>query len=364
MEIVKFQQVKVAGIAGAAPQQVIDNHTYDEWLGKKVVDRVIKTSGVRQIHRAIRRQTASDLGYAAAEQLLTQKQIDRSQIGAIINVTETPDYVAPASAFVLHHRLGLPVDCMPFDVNLGCPGYVYGLHIAAGMLSHSPKKYVLLIVGDVFKNNDFSGRENPDHTYLMMLGDGATATLLERSEAGTMETVLFAETERYKVLHTMGGARCVDAPHDVTRWQDGVDRSLYDCYMDGMEVFQFSTKRAPEAIRGFLAEKGQTSADYDYLYLHQANKMIVDRVGRLAGFHKEQVPQSLDRYGNSSCASIPITIVDHLGDMAENAEKRLLLCGFGVGLAWGVVSLTVQTGDILPMIFSDDFYQEGEIYPA
>ena len=364
MEIVKFNHVKVSGIAGAVPRQVIDNHEYDQWLGKKVVDRVIKTSGVQQIHRAIRRQTASDLGYAAAEQLLTQKHIDRSQIGAIINVTEAPDYIAPASAFVLHHRLHLPVDCMPFDVNLGCPGYVYGLHIAASLLSHSTKRYVVLVVGDVFKNNDFSGRENPDHTYLMMLGDGATATLLEKSADGVMESAQFAETEHYKALHTMGGARCVDAPHEVTRWQDGFDRSLYDCYMDGIEVFQFSTKRAPEAIKGFLAHTKQTYADDDSLYLHQANKMIVDRVGKLAGFQKTQVPLSLDRYGNTSCASIPITIVDHLGNADVDEEKKLLLCGFGVGLAWGVISLTVHTCDILPMIFTDDFYQEGEIYPS
>ena len=363
MHIVKFNQIRIAGIAGAVPDRIIDNHSYDEWLGKKVIDKVIKTSGVRQIHRAERRQTASDLSYAAAEKLLTEKEIDRSQIGAIINVTETPDYIAPASAFVLHHRLQLTEDCMAFDVNLGCPGYVYGIHIAASMLRQLSKKYVLLTVGDVFKNNDFSGRANPDHTYLMMMGDGATATLLEKTEGSAIESAQFVESDHYQALHTMGGTRCVDASHDVTRWSDGYDRSLYDCYMDGIEGCKFSTQKAPESIKEFLDTTGRTSEDYAFLYLHQANKMIVDRVGKLAGFHKEQVPMSLDRYGNTSCASIPITIVDHLGNEMNRCTYSILFCGFGVGLAWGVTSLQIDAADVLPMLSTSDFYQAGEIHP-
>jgi len=360
-----FKGVRISGVAGAAPTKTVYNKDFIGQLEENVVTRVIQVTGIEQVQRAKRRQTASDLGFAAAEKLLTEKNIDRKEIGAIINVTEFPDYIAPATAFIIHKRLELPQTCMAFDVNLGCTGYVYGLHLACALLQAMTQKYVLLIVGDVPKNNDFSDRKNPDHSYLMMFGDAGTATLLEKTnnESDVIETDLFADGTDFKKLYTLGGARCVDAPRTVNTWSDGIDRSMFDSYMDGMGVFAFSTKVAPKAMKAFLKRRGETVDDYKDFYLHQANKMIVDRVAKLTRIDPVKVPMSLQKYGNTNCGTIPVTLVDHLGNEDNSVDQKVLFCGFGVGLSWGVVSATIRPSDVLPMEFTDDIWTEGEIQP-
>lgn len=358
-----FQNIIIAGVAAAAPTTVVVNKDYEERLGKNVVDRVISVTGIEQYHKSARCQTASDLAYIAAEKLLTEKQIDRSEIGAIVDVTESPDYIAPSTAFVLHKRLKLPQACMAFDVNLGCTGYVYGIHIACSLLQTMTQKYVLLVVGDVMKRPDMSDRKNPDNSYLMMFGDAATVTLLAKTEQPSeIATDLYADGTDYKMLYTMGRCRCPDAPHDVTVWSDGTERSLYDPYMDGMGVFVFSTTYAPRLVRGFLKDRNESLEQYNEVYFHQANKMIVERIAKILKLDMDKVPLSLPRYGNTNCGSIPVTLVDNLGDNDSDKPRKVLLCGFGVGLSWGIVSLEICPSAVLPMIFSDDYYAEGEIH--
>ncbi len=359
-----FHNMKISGIAAAAPTSTIMNRDYETRLGKSVVDRVITVTGIEQYHKSARCQTASDLAYTAAEKLLTEKSIDRSEIGAIIDVTESPDYIAPSTAFVLHKRLKLPQTCMAFDVNLGCTGYVYGIHIACSLLQTMVQKYVLLVVGDVMKRPDMSERKNPDNSYLMMFGDASTVTLVEKT-GGSEEiaTDLYADGTDFKMLYTMGRCRCPDAPHDVTVWSDGTERSLYDPYMDGMGVFVFSTTYAPRLVRNFLKERNESLELYEEIYFHQANKMIVERIAKHLKLDMAKVPLSLPRYGNTNCGSIPVTLVDNLGDNDSDVPRKLLLCGFGVGLSWGIVSLELCPSVVLPMMFSDDYYAEGEIRP-
>ncbi len=359
-----FRNMRIAGVAAAAPSAIVVNRDYEPLLGKSLVDRVISVTGIEQYHKSARCQTASDLAYVAAEKLLSEKNVDRSEIGAIIDVTESPDYIAPSTAFVLHKRLKLPQTCMAFDVNLGCTGYVYGIHIACSLLQAMTQKYVLLVVGDVMKRPEMANRRNPDHSYLMMFGDASTVTLIEKTETSeTIETDLYADGTDFKMLYTMGRCRCPDAPHDVTVWSDGLERSLYDPYMDGMGVFVFSTTYAPKTVKDFLKKRGESLEQYDGFYFHQANKMIVDRIARCLKIDMEKVPLSLPRYGNTNCGSIPVTIVDHLGDMHSNIPQKLLLCGYGIGLSWGCVSLSLCPDAVLPMEFSDEYYAEGEIHP-
>lgn len=360
-----FKSMRIVGIAGAVPTTTVYNRSFIGQLEESVVNKVIQVTGIEQVQRACRRQTASDLGVAAAEMLIKDKKIDRSEIGAIIDVTEFPDYVAPSTAFTIHKRLGLSQSCMAFDVNLGCTGYVYGLHIACALLHAMSQKYVLLIVGDVPKNNDFSNRKNPDHSYLMMFGDAGTATLIEKTEDIKDEIVtdLYADASDFKKLYTLGGARCVDAPHDVTTWSDGIDRSLYDSYMDGMGVFAFSTKVAPKCMKEFLKRRNETLEDYHDFYFHQANKMIVDRIAKLMKISSDKVPMSLQKYGNTNCGTIPVTLVEHLGSNQDVEEQKVLLCGYGVGLSWGIVSLKIRPADVYPMLYTDYYWEEGEVKP-
>lgn len=356
-----FHNIKIAGVAGAAPSQVIDNRGYYERLGKKAVDDFIKLTGIERHHKSPRKQTACDLGYAAASELLEKFDIDRKDIGAVIDVTQSGDYMEPSTAFVLHKRLQLEHSCIAFDVNLGCAGYVYGVYIAASLLQTMEAKYILLVAGDVRKLPDVETRKHPDPSNFMMPGDCATATLIERTEGESELAVhLYADGSQFQMLHKLGGSRCLDATDEVFVAENGVEYSLLDHYMDGMGVFSFSTTRVPDAMELFLAGQGKTVDDYDYYFFHQANKMIVERIAKKMKIDPARVPLSLVEYGNTSSGSVPITIVYALGQNDGPKELNTLLCGFGVGLSWGIVTTKLSPCKVLPVIITDEFYEEGE----
>ena len=357
-----FTDIKVAGLAAATPVSVCNLDEFIPMVGGKAVKRIKKATGIEQFRKSIKKQTASDLDVIAAERILVDKGIDRTQIGAVINITQTPDYKTPATAFVIHKRLNLPEHCIAFDVNLGCTGYVYGLFLAASILHSSSFKYVLLTVGDVPKRYDLQRRKHPDHTYLMMFGDAGTATLLEKTNsANKIITSLRADGNDFSMIHTIGGTRCLDVPHDIRIGEEGKEWSYYDSYMDGMGVFSFSTKVAPEILYEFMRDNNIKMSEVDGFYLHQANKTIIDIIARLSNLPSDKVHLSLDRYGNTSCGSIPVTIVDSLGNCNSNTDQHIMLCGFGIGLSWGVALVDVSPKDIYPMIYSDDYYQDGDL---
>ena len=363
MPVNVFRGIKISGISGAVSRTVINNNEYANLIGKENVERIISVTGVKTHYRSAQKQTACDLGYAAAAELIARKKIDVSEVGLIIDITETPDYVSPSTAFVLHNRLNLPQTCMAFDVNLGCTGFVYGIHIASAILLSLKARYAIIVVGNVnnlperIQNKE---RKNPDHTNLMMMGDGCAAAVLEKTgEEDVICTDLYGDGSGYHLIHTMGRARGMDLSDEVTTWSDGIDRTVYDAYMDGMGVFQFATRQAPKCILNFLDETSTLLDDYKEIFLHQANKMIVDRIIKKLKLSPDKVPVSLGKYGNTGGASIPITIIDKYEHENLNKSERVLLCGYGVGLSWGCVSLYIRPDEVFPMIFTDDYYDEG-----
>lgn len=359
-----FYNVEISGLAGAVPKQVINNREYDSIFGKDIVDRFIDLTGVERLHRAQRQQTAGDLGFIAAEKLLSELSVDRSQVGTLVFISESPDYIWPSTAYVIHHRLGLSDTCMAFDTNLGCSGFVYGIHMCASLLQSMKEKYALLITGEADKFQNILDRENPDTANVMMFGDACTALLLKRTqEASPIRTALYGDGSGYRMMIRGGMCRSVDVSSKATRWSDGLDRSITDPYMDGMGVFGFSTRTVPKSIAAFIAEGNESLSEYKAVYFHQANKMIVDRIARKLGLESAKVPLSLEKYGNTSSATIPVTIIDRLGDDTSCEPQKVLLCGFGVGLSWGIVSIHISPSCVLPMLQSDDFFADGELNP-
>ncbi len=360
-----FKNIRICGLAGAVPIQEKKIRNFTEKFGKENIEQYIQLTGVESLRISVRQQTASDLGYAAAKAVLEKFNIDRSQIGAVINVTQTPDYVQPSTAFVFLHRLNLSSDCIAFDVNLGCTGFVYGIHICASLLSNSQSRYALLITGDSEKLPDFLSRENPDTSNVLMHGDACTALLLEKTDNPdyTIRTDLHSDGSGYRTILRGGMCRSCDADRKLTRWSDGIDRSITDPYMDGMGVFSFSTRKAPEAVSSFMKSANETCDDYSTFYFHQANKMIIERIAKKLRIDMNKVPMSISQFGNTSSASIPLTMVTDLGEKQGAELQKVLLCGFGVGLSWGVVSLRIASDCVLPLIETDDYFSEGEIVP-
>lgn len=324
---------------------------------ERTLKKFVKNIGVKGRWSASDRQTTSDFCFAAADKLLTTKSVDRSEVGVLVFVTQTADYGIPATACLLQDRLGLSKSCIAFDVNLGCSGFAYGVQIVASLLNAAEAKYALLLAGDTSAREISALRkEKTTHSAALLFGDSGTATLIEKVDEGT-------EAGRLEFSSATDGSgyKAIIKPYGFWRNPDRPEGEAPGTRMDDVAVFNFSTSEVPEQLIDYMNMRRETPDDYDDLVLHQANLMIMKRIAKKSGFPPEKMPISIDRFGNTSSSSIPITLVDKYGDIEDGRTIKALCCGFGVGLSWCTVALQLNTDDILPVIHTDDYFVDG--YP-
>ena len=369
MSFFKNRGIKISGITSVVPANRVKVESFSAVFGEEIPAKFSAGTGIKAMYKALPEQTASDLATAAAEKLIEKKEIDRNEIGLMVLVTQSPDYRRPSSASVVQKRLKLPIECSCMEINLGCSGFIYGLQTAMSLMAASDMKYGLLLMGETA-----SKLVHPlDKSIVMMYGDAGAAVLLEKTERDIETTTLLrSDGERYKaIILPAGGFRDMDAPHDRFLCSDGIERSLYDIYMDGTSVFSFSISDVPKALEDYLKYTETTSDDYDIFAFHQANEFIIKQLIRKLKLKKDSVPVSLDHYGNTGGISIPITLCDAFGSYPdsnqesgnESAMKRILMSGFGIGLSWGVTSVSIDIRDVFPIEETDDYYREGRITP-
>lgn len=347
-----FQNVHIAGLACAVPTSRVETDSYINHFGKDVVDKFKKATGIEARHLSDGTQTTSDLCFVAAEQLMKKKGLTGDDIDAVILVTQTPDYTTPATAYVLHKRLNIKQDCLVFDINLGCSGFVNGVYIAAGLVESGTVKRALLLVGDSDTKHQVTG----DTSFTMMFGDAGSATLIEWGE-GTVNGMLRSDGEGFNTLITpIPGARFPGIYPGVNQNQEGKPEKK----MDGNDVFLFAITKIPKLFKEFYAAFGTSAEGYDYIVLHQANLMIINQIAKKLKVPAGKVPVSLMEYGNTDSASVPVGIVDLCEKLEKNRKLNLITSGFGVGLSWGIVSFEIDSGDVLPMIATDDYFREGK----
>ncbi len=297
----------------------------------------------------------SDLCQVATERLLKKLEWTSESIDALIFVTQTPDYVLPATSCSLQRRLGLSKRCAVFDVNLGCSGYVYGLWLAARILDGIGFRRALLLVGDTI-----SRIVSPsDRSTAMLFGDAGTATALERSDDSfDMLFELGSDgSGENSLIVPAGSFRCPSTYETGIRSEreGGNLRSDEDLFMDGAEVFNFTTREVVPLIQNILARRGWSTEELDALVLHQASQFILKHLAKRLGLPDEKVPSTLAHYGNTSSASIPLTMVAALGDRVATGALRLLLAGFGVGWSWGAVTLNCGPVTVVePILVPED----------
>ncbi|MCI9106889.1 MAG: ketoacyl-ACP synthase III [Lachnospiraceae bacterium] len=361
MAFYEMRDIEVAGMAAVVPDRKVGKEDFIKEFGEESVEKFIRSTGIHSIHRALEKQTASDLGYEAAKRLLDSLEIERSSIGIMLFVTQSPDYRRPASAYVLHKRLGLSKDCSVMDIGLGCSGFVYGHHVIGSMLATSDAKYALLILGETA-----SKLVNPkDKSIAMMYGDAGAAVLYKKSESLKRYTLLKSDGSRFKsIILPAGGFRDMYPEKEEVLCSDGIKRSKYDIYMDGIEVFAFSTSDVPQTIQEYLRRTETEVDDYDLVLLHQANQFIIRQIGRKLKVSGNKLPVSLDRYGNTGGISIPLTICDYVErNKTERDKLDILASGFGIGLSWGVTEFSVPVSSIFGVSRTGDCYEEGIISP-
>lgn len=347
MQYKEFKNVKIAGIACAVPDNKVMTDSYVGHFGQEKVDRFKSATGIESRYLSDGKQTASDLCYEAASELMKKKGYTGDDIDAVIMITQRPDYKAPATAFLLQKRLGIKQDCLAFDVNIGCAAFVYGVYLVSGLIESRTISRALLFVGDCETNHGVY----EDTSATMMFGDAGSATLIEYSEGDRIRGMIRADGNGFGLL--------VD-PLPGARFPGKYPDENYHPQIDGDEVFLFSITRVPKLFKEFFKTFDCSVDDYDYVMLHQANLMIVNQI-----LKKLKVPQdkgwiSINRFGNTTGASVPLGIVDLIENKGDIGEVRLINSGFGNGLTWGVVDFTVSSDDIIPLIETDEYYKEGK----
>lgn len=332
-----INHARIAGICAAVPrtiETVLESgyRTEDERI------RFAKSTGIEQRRIASPGQCTSDLACAAGEKLLDELGWSRDDIDLLVFVTQSPDWIVPATAITLQDRLGLSKGCAAFDINLGCSGYTYGLALIGGMIEGVGVGKGLLLVGDTGSAGVLPSQRG---TKAPLFGDAGAATALERSsDAATMYADLQSDGSGYEaIIHRRGAGRTrfgKDVPaHEIL--EDGTVAIDTGFSLDGPAILNFSAREVPPAVRDTLDFAGIALADVDYFVFHQANRLINELVRKKLGIDKSKAPSTLEEFGNTSSATIPLTIVHRLREEAAAGRLRLLLCGFGAGLSWGTV---------------------------
>lgn len=343
-----FNNVKISAISTCVPQRQVD--IYDNKLiyngSIKKLNKVVNGTGFHKRHILDENSniTAGDLCLKAAQELF-KNGVAKDDIKAVIMVTQHPDYFAPATACVIHGKLGLSEDCLTFDVNQGCTGYIYGLLVASSLINKDCKK-VLLLVGDT--STKFVGSQLDIVDDIPIFGDGGSASILEYDENAS-ETVfeIGSQGVNYDAIIAENGAFRNMPCKDLIKKDDRFD---YGNKMDGLKVFDFTMNIVPPSINKVMEYKSYKEADIDYYILHQANKMILENIAASANIDVNKVlRRTLSEYGNLSCASIPSVICDEY-EKFNNKNINIILSGFGVGLSWGSIAITLAKPLVLPII--------------
>ena len=352
--------VAIRGIACAVSEQCVCNDSYAEKYGAENVAKFIAMTGVKARYVAAPEQTASDFAYVAAEQVLAKLGWEKNQVDGILFVTQSPDYPLPATACVLHHRLGLGTDCLAFDINLGCSGFVYGLFVAASLCREKAIQRMVLCGGDISTR----GVSPDDKSTAMLFGDSGFAVALEYDTSVAPWNFLFrTDGSGFKhIIVPAKGHRHPKGDETLREFGEGVWRGDHHLFLNGAEVFNFTISEVPLAIKQLMTSTQWTPEQTDYLVLHQANHFILKNIARMTKFPMEKVPVSMDRYGNTSVSSIPITLCDAFaGKGLEGGPRKIVMSGFGVGLSWGVLTMEMDPSVCLPIEKTNDFFVDGDL---
>jgi 3-oxoacyl-[acyl-carrier-protein] synthase-3 len=334
MAFQKIENVRIRGISACVPRTVESNNNSHIFLSNEDADKFISTTGIRERRIASPDVCSSDLCYNAAVKLIDELRWNRNEIDCLIFITQTPDYIVPATSCILQDRLGLSVDCYSFDITLGCSGWVYGVSIMGSLLSSGNFKKGLLLVGETTSKT----KSATDKSTYPLFGDAGTATCMEYSpDYAPMYFHSGTDGSKHKAIYIPDGAFRNPTTLQSLKSEEiepGVTRNRLQYIMDGGSVFIFSITKPPQSIRILLEKAGIAKEEIDYYFLHQANKIMVEKIIDKLKIPFEKVPASFEFFGNTSMSSIPLTMVTCKRNEIAGSRLKLITCGFGSGLSW------------------------------
>lgn len=340
----KFNGVGIKGISVTVPKNVVKTSEQTKYFTESQLINFVESTGIEEKRIASNQICASDLCFDAAVNLIDRLLIPLDQIDVLIFVSQTPDYRAPSTSVLLQHKLKLSKSILAFDVNMACTGYLNGIFIAYSIIMGGAKN-VLLLVGDTL-----SKVTSPqDKATALLLGDAGSATLISKGKYyGDSYFSFNTDGRNFNAINIpMGGFKNMSSTESLKdkEYEDGSVRNGEQIFMDGMEVFSFAISELPKDIKRLLEYAEKDLSDIDKFVLHQANRFMMNTIAKKLKMDKSKILYSIDKFGNTSATSIPLTMV-HQKSLLNNGEL-LLMNAIGSGFSWGTMLMNYNDCKIL-----------------
>ncbi len=341
MALWEIKNVALRGVTGTVPNHVVKTADYDIFTQEEA-DVFDNTVGIKNRYIGPDNLCASDLCFDAAERLIEALGWEKNSIDVLLFASVTGDYKTPPTSGILQHRLGLPNSTFVLDVPMGCCGSVYAINVAGNLLSAGSVKRALLLVGDTALRMG----SMKDKSRVPLFGDCGTAMALEYDPSADDVIIDFNTLgEKFQALMTPhGGFR-----HPITKesyieedFGNGIIRAPKDTLINGMDVLSFAISRPPISIKNVMDKYQLNTDNVDFFLIHQANKLIVDRIVKKLKLPLEKVPYDLQEFGNLGGASIPMLMTYNLADELQTRPLTLVCSAFGLGLTWGTMVLKTK----------------------
>lgn len=344
----EIKNVALRGVTGTVPNNPVKTADFDVFSAEdaEVFDNTV---GIKNRYIGSDDVCASDLCFDAAERLIDGLGWEKSSIDVLIFASVTGDYKTPPTSGILQHRLGLPISTFVLDIPMGCCGSVYAINIAGHLLSAGTVRRALLLVGDTALRMG----SKKDKSRVPLFGDSGTAMALEY-DIYSEDIIIELNTlgEKYQALFTPhGGFRHPITPESYIEedFGNGIIRAPKDTLINGMDVLSFAISRPPISIKNIMDKYQLNTENVDYFLIHQANKLIVDRIVKKLKLPQEKVPYDLQEFGNLGGASIPMLMTYNLSEELQAKPLTLLCSAFGLGLTWGTMVLKTNKIMVLPV---------------
>lgn len=326
----KIRNAAITAVGMYVPDKVMDNkyfesivETNDEWI--------VTRTGIKE-RRLMESGATSDMAAFAIQDLMKTSSLKPEEIDVIIVATVTPDMFFPATACLVQEKIGAK-NAWGFDLSAACSGFLFALQTGASLIKSGLYKKVVVVGADKMSAiTDYTDRNT-----CILFGDAASAVLLEPSEDlnyGIKDSLLYVDGSGKDALNMKAGGSLIPASHDT------VDKKWHYIYQDGKAVFKVAVKGMADVSYEIMEKNGLKSEDVAYLVPHQANLRIIDATAERMGIAKEKVMINIDKYGNTTAATIPLCLTEYYRAGKVKKGDNLILAAFGAGYTWGSIYLT------------------------
>ncbi len=320
----------ITAVGMYVPEKIMDNkyfesivETNDEWI--------VTRTGIRE-RRLMENGATSDMAARACEDLFKTTNVKPEEIDVIIVATVTPDMLFPATACLVQEKIGAS-KAWGFDLSAACSGFLFALQTGASLIESGSYKKVIVVGSDKMSAiTDYTDRNT-----CILFGDAASAVLLEPSvntNYGIKDSMLNIDGAGKNALYMKAGGSALPSSHET------VDQKLHYIYQDGKAVFKVAVKGMADISFDIMERNGLKAEDISYLVPHQANLRIIDATAKRMGVSKDKVMINIDKYGNTTAATIPLCLTEYYRDGKVKKGDNLILAAFGAGYTWGSIYLT------------------------